>query len=187
MQHTEFSKTSWIVACWFCSLKREVFQWRNEVVYFEDNEALIKMIMKGRSPNLRHISRSHRVPLDWFVRQNQFRSKDSDQVCWLQESTRTQIDIRTCELHYLYQTSSLFDISHVMHGTTFYVCLILAFSALKAALSSILKSALKLWQRDNKKVIMMKESSPNQSQSEIWYRGAVRCHQRRHLRRYLQA
>ena len=31
---------------------------------FEDNEAVIKMIMKGRSPTLRHVSRTHRVALD---------------------------------------------------------------------------------------------------------------------------
>ena len=33
---------------------------------FEDNEAVIKMIMKGRSPTLRHVSRTHRVALDWL-------------------------------------------------------------------------------------------------------------------------
>ena len=33
---------------------------------FEDNEAVIKMIIKGRSPTMRHVSRTHRVSLDWF-------------------------------------------------------------------------------------------------------------------------
>ena len=33
---------------------------------FEDNEAVIKMIIKGRSPTMRHVSRTHRVVLDWF-------------------------------------------------------------------------------------------------------------------------
>ena len=38
---------------------------------FQDNEAVIKMIIKGRSPALRHLSRSHRVALDWlFDRMN---------------------------------------------------------------------------------------------------------------------
>ena len=38
---------------------------------FEDNEAAIKMIIKGRSPTMRHVSRTHRVALDWlFVRIN---------------------------------------------------------------------------------------------------------------------
>ena len=39
--------------------------------FFEDNEAVIKMITKGRSPTMRHVSRTHRVALDWlFDRSN---------------------------------------------------------------------------------------------------------------------
>ena len=33
---------------------------------FEDNEAVIKMIIKGKSPTMRHVSRTHRVALDWL-------------------------------------------------------------------------------------------------------------------------
>ena len=33
---------------------------------FEDNEAVIKVIIKGRSPTMRHVSRTHRVALDWL-------------------------------------------------------------------------------------------------------------------------
>ena len=33
---------------------------------FEDNEAVIKMIIKGRSPTMRHVSRTHRVALGWL-------------------------------------------------------------------------------------------------------------------------
>ena len=33
---------------------------------FEDNEAVIKMIIKSRSPTMRHVSRTHRVALDWL-------------------------------------------------------------------------------------------------------------------------
>ena len=33
---------------------------------FEDNEAVIKMNIKGRSPTMRHVSRTHRVALDWL-------------------------------------------------------------------------------------------------------------------------
>ena len=33
---------------------------------FEDNEAVIKMIIKGRSPTMRHASRTTRVALDWL-------------------------------------------------------------------------------------------------------------------------
>ena len=34
---------------------------------FEDNEAAIKMIIKGSRPTLRHVSRTHRVALDWLI------------------------------------------------------------------------------------------------------------------------
>ena len=33
---------------------------------FEDNEAEIKMIIKERSPAMRHVSRTHRVAPDWL-------------------------------------------------------------------------------------------------------------------------
>ena len=33
---------------------------------FEDDEAVIKMIIKGRSPTMRYVSRTHRVALDWL-------------------------------------------------------------------------------------------------------------------------
>ena len=34
----------------------------------EDNEAVIKMIIKGRSPKMRHVSRTYRVALDLVIR-----------------------------------------------------------------------------------------------------------------------
>ena len=37
-----------------------------KLVCFEDNEAVIKMTIKGRSPNMRHVQRTHRVNLDWL-------------------------------------------------------------------------------------------------------------------------
>ena len=40
---------------------------REALLYvFEDNEAVIKMILKGRSLTMRHVSRTHRVALDWL-------------------------------------------------------------------------------------------------------------------------
>ena len=41
---------------------------RQEALLFvsEENEAVIKMIIKGRSPTMRTVSRTHRVPLDWL-------------------------------------------------------------------------------------------------------------------------
>ena len=32
----------------------------------QDNEAVINMTIKGRSPALRHVTRTHRVDLDWL-------------------------------------------------------------------------------------------------------------------------
>ena len=34
--------------------------------FLDDNEAAIEMIIKGRSPTMRHLSRTHRVALDWL-------------------------------------------------------------------------------------------------------------------------
>ena len=39
---------------------------RASLYALEDNDAVIKMIIKGRSPTLRHVSRTHRVDLDWL-------------------------------------------------------------------------------------------------------------------------
>ena len=33
---------------------------------FKDNEAVMKMIIKGRGPTMKHVSRTHRVALDWL-------------------------------------------------------------------------------------------------------------------------
>ena len=41
-------------------------QGESQLYIFEDNEAVIKMIIKGRSPTMRHVSRTHRVALDWL-------------------------------------------------------------------------------------------------------------------------
>ena len=35
-------------------------------VVFEDNEAVIKILKKGRSPLMRHVHRTHRINLDWL-------------------------------------------------------------------------------------------------------------------------
>ena len=43
---------------------------------FEDNEAVIKMMIKVRSPTMRHVSRTHRVALDWLFDKINFDSKN---------------------------------------------------------------------------------------------------------------
>ena len=47
-------------------LKRQSSHQEYLLYVFEDNEAVIKMIMKGRSHTMRHVSRIHRVALDWL-------------------------------------------------------------------------------------------------------------------------
>ena len=42
------------------------FRTRSNAVLFEDDEAVIKMIIKGLSPTMRHVSRTHRFALDWL-------------------------------------------------------------------------------------------------------------------------
>ena len=42
------------------------FQFGAMLTIFEDNEAVIQIIIKGRSPTLRHVSRTHRVAFDWL-------------------------------------------------------------------------------------------------------------------------
>ena len=37
-----------------------------KLVIFEDNEAVIKTITKGRSPTMGHVPITHRVDLDWL-------------------------------------------------------------------------------------------------------------------------
>ena len=52
---------------WSRSIKRNTHSGSSAMLYvFEDNEAMIKMIIKGRSPTMRHVSRTHRVALDWL-------------------------------------------------------------------------------------------------------------------------
>ena len=48
-------------------ISREDHSRQEALLYvFEDNGAVIKMIIKGRSPTMRHVSRTHRVALDWL-------------------------------------------------------------------------------------------------------------------------
>ena len=39
---------------------------RAKLYAFEDNDAVIEMTIKESSPSLRHVSRTHRVNLDWL-------------------------------------------------------------------------------------------------------------------------
>ena len=47
---------------------------------FEDNEAVIKMTIKGRSPTMRHVSRTHRVFIDWLFDRIDLDPKNPNQI-----------------------------------------------------------------------------------------------------------
>ena len=59
---------------------------------FEDNEAAITVIIKGRSPTTRYVSRTHRVALYWLFDRINLDSKNLNPLHWLQTSTRWQFD-----------------------------------------------------------------------------------------------
>ena len=50
-------------------------QRESQLHIFEDNEAVIKMIIEGRSPTTRHVSRTHRIALDWLFDRNNLEPK----------------------------------------------------------------------------------------------------------------
>ena len=86
---------------------------------FEDNEAVIKMIIKGRSPTMRHVSGTHRVALDWLFDRINLDSKI--QIKYI--DTKNQLaDILPKE------------ISHMMSGIICGACSILAISVLQFVL-----------------------------------------------------
>ena len=58
---------------------------------FDDNEAVIKMIIKGRSPTMRHVSRTHRVALDWLFDRINLDSKNPNQMHRHQKPTRRHL------------------------------------------------------------------------------------------------
>ena len=80
----ELSKVDHVVT----SAKPSLFQAQLHI--FEDNDAMIKMIIKVRSPTMRHVPRNHRVSLDWLFdrinldqqNQNQICGHQKDNTCW---------------------------------------------------------------------------------------------------------
>ena len=72
---------------------------------FEDNEAVIKMIIKGRSPTMRDVSRTHRVAFDCLFDRINLEPQDSNQVCRHQTPTRRHIDKRKFHTRWVEQSS----------------------------------------------------------------------------------
>ena len=85
---------------------------------FEENEAVIKMIIKGRSPTMTHVFGTHRVAFDLlFDRIN----RDPNILIKYVDTKKTNS-----------QTHRQRAISHMMSGTIFYICSISSFSAQQA-------------------------------------------------------
>ena len=79
---------------------------------FEDNEAVIKMIIKGRSPTMRLVSRTHRVALDWLF--DRINMDPQIQIKYIDTKNQlanilTKGNFTRDEWHYLL---CLFNISH---------------------------------------------------------------------------
>ena len=75
---------------------------------FEDNVAVIKMIIKDGSPTMRHVSRTHRVALDWLFDRINLDPKIQVKYVDTKKTTRGHVARKV--------------ISHVMSGTIFFVC-----------------------------------------------------------------
>ena len=59
---------------------------------FKDNEAAIKTTIKGRSPTLRHVSRTHRVVLEWLFDRINLDSKIQIKYIDTKKPTRRHAD-----------------------------------------------------------------------------------------------
>ena len=128
---------------WPCSLKRP-----EALLYvFEDNEAVIKMIMKGRSRTMRHVFRTHRVALGYSI--DQFGPKNPNQVHRHQKSTRRHLDQR--EFH-TWWVESFVD------------------SVLISAILALLPAPLQ-WQNELNKNQEKNESQQNRDQWWIFLQG----------------
>ena len=79
---------------------------------FEDNEAVIKMIIKGRSPTMRHVSRTHRVALDWLF--DRINLDPKIQIKYI--DTKNQLaDILTKGNFTRYEWNHLFSLLNIRH------------------------------------------------------------------------
>ena len=87
--------------------------------FFEGNDAIIKILIKGRSPTMRHVSRTHGVALDWLFDRINLDPKKFKSVTFT-PNTKSQ-------------TFSQKGISRLMSGIIFFICSMLATSAPLAA------------------------------------------------------
>ena len=91
-------------------------QGESQLYIFEDNEAVIKMIIKGRSPTMRHVSRTHRVALDWLFDRINLDSQNPHQMCWHQNQLAdilTKGKFTRDEWNHLLRLFNIMDISQI--------------------------------------------------------------------------
>ena len=79
---------------------------------FEDNEAVIKMIMKGRSPTMRHVSRTHRVALEWLFDRINLDSKSKSNISTPKTNSQTSLTKGNFTRDEWNHLLNLFNISH---------------------------------------------------------------------------
>ena len=79
---------------------------------FEDHEAVVKMIMKGRSPTMKHVSRTHRVALDWLF--DKINLDPKIQIKYV-EAKNQLADMFTKESFTRYEWDHLFRLLNIMN------------------------------------------------------------------------
>ena len=60
---------------------------RSKLLCLEDNEPVTKMTIKGRSPNMKHVGRVHRVSLDWLFE----RFREDSEISIKFDGTKQQV------------------------------------------------------------------------------------------------
>ena len=66
-----------------------------EALLYVFDEAVINMIIKGRSPTMRHVSRTHRVALDWLF--DRFNLDSKIQIKYTEQEILTIQNLRQVE------------------------------------------------------------------------------------------
>ena len=107
------------------------------------------MIIKGRRPTLRHVSRTHRVAIDWLFDRINFDPQNPNQIRWRQKPTRRHFDQRKLQTRWMES-----PFSSIQHQP---------FQPSKLHTSDV--------EKDCKKVIVKQGLPPNRDLWEIWYPG----------------
>ena len=82
-----------------------------KLLILEDNDAVIKMTIKGRSPALRHVPRTHRIDLDWLFE----RIREDPGVAMRYVNTKFQIaDLLTKGSFSSWQWKALCELAQVV-------------------------------------------------------------------------